>query len=126
MNIKEQLKMAVENRELKRAKANTEVRNYINDYLEENLPKAISEDRTMLVWRLGFSKVPRGVWDELDSYDKGLKEVSYKSIIKDYVDEVYKPYLVGDEVEVYVPDYIIFDENSETFKLRVVFYLNQD
>lgn len=126
MNIKEQLKMAVENRDLKRANANTKVRNYINDYLEESLPKAISEDRTMLVWHLGFSKVPRGVWDELASYDKGLKGVSLKSIVKDYVAEVYKPYLVGDEVEVYVPEYTLFGENEEAIRLRITFWLNEN
>lgn len=128
MDIKEQLKMAVENRNLKQNKVNTEVRNYVNDYLEENLPKAISDNKRVLTLTVPFSKVTSVVWDELIEYSTNRSVVSKGSIIKDHVEDLYKPYLNKDEttLEIYGGLLSFVDDTDEAVTLSITFYLNQD
>lgn len=121
MDIEEELKMAVENRNLKQNKVNTEVRNYVNDYLEENLPKAISDNKRVLTLTVPFSKVTSVVWDELIEYSTNRSVVSKGSIIKDHVEDLYKPYLNKDETTLE-----IYGGLPSVVTLSITFYLNQD
>ena len=124
MDIKEQLEMAVENRELKRSKVNTEVRAYINNYLEENLPKTISDDKNWLKLTMPYSKISNDIWHELIDYADNRSIPSKGSIIKDHVDDVYKPYLKKDETTLVIEKYRIrLDDTDEAVKLDIVFYL---
>ena len=124
MNIQDQLETAVENRDLKRVMVNNRVRTYINNYLAENLPKAISEDENFLNLTILFSKISNDIWHELIDYADNRSIPSKGSIIKDHVDDVYKPYLKKDETTLVIEKYRIrLDDTDEAVKLDIVFYL---
>ena len=128
MDIKEQLKMAVDNRNLKQNSVNTEVRKYINNYLENNLPKAISDNKRVLTLTVPCSKVTSVIWDELIEYSTNRSVTSKGSIIKDHVEDLYKPYLKKDEttLEIYESLLSFVDDIDEAISLSITFYLNQD
>lgn len=116
MTIEEALKQAVEKRDAKRkAKAN-EFPNRINEFLKENLPTAIAEDKPTVT--IGFDKgnVSEKTWDDLvDYYAKDNKGHYRKNLFDIIVADVYKPYL---------SDYSI--SASYLNPITIKFYLEQD
>lgn len=115
MGIKEELKLAVATRNAKRKSGTVEVHKFINEFLEEKLPKAIAEDEEYLAVSFYQPRVSSSFWEELSSYIAvDCMTTPHKFIMEDYVDKVYKPYLVGAKVTDY-PEHIL-----------VTFYLNQD
>lgn len=124
MNIQDQLEMAVENRDLKRVMVNTRVRTYINNYLEENLPKTISDDKNWLKLTMPYSKVYNDIWHELIDYADNRSTPSKGSIINDHVDDVYKPYLKKDETTLVINRHRLrLDNDNEAVRLDIIFYL---
>ena len=115
MDIEEELKLAVATRNAKRNSGTVEVYKFINKFLEEYLPKAIAEDEEHLSVGIYQPRVSKSFWEELSSYTvTDCMAVPHKFILEDYVDKVYRPYLVGAKV-ANSPEHIL-----------VTFYLNQD
>lgn len=115
MDIKEQLKLAVATRNAKRKSGAREVHKFVNKFLEEKLPKAIEEDEEYLAVSFYQPRVSSPFWEELSSYIvSDWMTTPHKFIMEDYVDKVYKSYLLGAKVTNY-PEHIL-----------VTFYLNQD
>lgn len=121
MNIEEELKLAVATRNAKRKSGTVEVHKFINKFLEEKLPKAIAEDERTLTLTVPFSKVTSVIWDELIEYSTNRSVTSKGSIIKDHVEDLYKPYLKKDETTLE-----IYGGLPSVVTLSITFYLNQD
>ena len=104
MDIKEKLEQAVEARKnLEKQQAIQEPKvtlaSFINQYLENNLPKAIATGEHVVVMQLYPMDTPSYLWDELARFVPSVREwVSHNKLIGDYVDDVYKPYLTGDTI----------------------------
>lgn len=113
MDIEEELKQAVVARNAKRKANSEELPKIINEFLKENLPAAIAEDKPTVT--IGFDKenVSEKTWDELvDYYVEGGQY--RKNLFDIIVSDVYKPYL---------SDYII--SASYLNPITIKFYLEQ-
>ena len=122
MDIRDQLSLAVIMRNLKRhtaaspANDTDNVGAYLNRRLAETLPSAIAGDEEYLVLTVNNEYVTSYLWEKLESYLVADWSVPHKSIMEDYADEVYKPYLVGSKVT----------RGRNNSVLEITFYLNQN
>lgn len=123
MDIKDKLEQAVETRAYKRNRAykppyNETLAKLLNDFLEDNLPKAIAMDKPNLVLTLKYTDILDDIWDILGQYEPFVD--STKNLLSDYVDEVYKPYLLGAMVSRHYYSYSRITERGE---VTIYFYI---
>lgn len=115
MTKEEELKQAVATRNAKRKAKGDEFPKIINEFLGNTLARAIAQDEPLVSVVFKRENVSSPFWEELSSYIVAdCMTTPHKFIMEDYVDKVYKPYLVGAKVTDY-PEHIL-----------VTFYLNQD
>lgn len=115
MDIEEELKLAVATRNAKRKSGTVEVHKFVNKFLGNTLARAIAQDEPLVSVVFKRENVSSPFWEELSSYIVAdCMTTPHKFIMEDYVDKVYKSYLVGAKVTSY-PEHIL-----------VTFYLNQD
>lgn len=114
MEIEDQLKEAVRARNLARHSRYAKTHTLINSFLEQELPEAIRADQESLKilvttlpatsnkvqsWDTASVSVEQLVWNVLDNYAI-TDAVTFpdESLINDYVDDVFKPYLTQGRV----------------------------
>lgn len=104
MDIKEKLEQAVEIRknqlnqdkerkEARKQQKRTMVTQLVNDFLEENLPRAIELGLGSLDFEISPKDITSDLLDALEPYSSSIGEP--KGFIKDCVPEIYHPYLTG-------------------------------
>lgn len=133
MAIEDQLKEAVKARNLTRHSRYTKTRNLINSFLEQELPEAIRADQDRLkvlvttlpatskevqTWDIPSVSVEKLVWDVLEDYTTPTGPSGKESLMDDYVDDVFKPYLTN-----YQAIKIRTQEGEDI--LRLTFFINQ-
>lgn len=123
MDIKDKLEQAVETRADKRNRAykppyNETLAKLLNDFLEDNLAKAIAMDKPNLVLTLKYTDILDDIWDILGQYEPFVD--STKNLLSDYVAEVYKPYLLGAMVSRHYYSYSRITERGE---VTIYFYI---
>lgn len=122
MDIRDQLNLAVIMRNLKRHTSTspdiytTNVGTYLNKHLANTLPSAIAGDAKHLVLTVHNECVTSYLWEKLESYLVADWTAPHKFIMEDYVDEVYKPYLVGSKVT----------RGRNNSMIEIAFYLSQN
>ena len=104
MDIKEKLEQAAEIRknqlmrdkerkEAHKQQKRTMVTKLVNDFLEENLPRAIELGLGSLNFEISPKDITSDLLDTLEPYSSSIGEP--KGFIKDCVPEIYRPYLTG-------------------------------
>lgn len=114
MNIKEQLKQAIETRNANREAKVKALPKCINEFLGNTLPRAIAKDEQEVTIVFTMKIVSKTLWDELNNYDNSLVD-----LIAEVIDDLYQPYISG------------FAINRASLKngnkdISIKFYLNQD
>ena len=133
MAIEDQLKEAVKARNLTRHSRYTKTRNLINSFLEQELPEAIRADQDRLKvlvttlpatseevhkWDTTSVSVEKLVWDVLEDYTTPTGPSGKESLMDDYVDDVFKPYLTNYQaIKIRTQDGDVI--------LRLTFFINQ-
>ena len=110
MEIEDQLKEAVRDRNLARHSRYAKTHKLINSFLERELPEAIRADQESLKilvttlpatseevhkWDTTSVSVEKLVWDVLEDYTTPTGPSGKESLMDDYVDDVFKPYLTN-------------------------------
>lgn len=133
MAIEDQLKEAVKARNLTRHSRYTKTRNLINSFLEQELPEAIRADQDRLKvlvttlpatseevqkWDTTSVSVEKLVWNVLEDYTTPTGPSGKESLMDDYVDDVFKPYLTNYQaIKIRTQDGDVI--------LRLTFFINQ-
>lgn len=114
MEIEDQLKEAVRDRNLARHSRYAKTHKLINSFLERELPEAIRADQESLKilvttlpatskevqsWDTASVSVEKLVWNVLENYAiPDAVAFPNESLINEYVDDVFKPYLTQGRV----------------------------
>ena len=106
---KNQLNQIKEHKEACKQRERTAVANLVNDFLAENLPRVIELGLGSLELELEHKDITNDLVDALEPYASSVGEP--KGFIKDYVPEVYHPYLKG--------TWVIIQRYSTPFRKKI-------
>ena len=114
MNIKEQLKQAIETRNANREAKVKALPKCINEFLGNTLPRAIAQDEQEVTIVFTMKIVSKTLWEELNNYDSSLVD-----LIAEVIDDMYQPYISG----LVINNGYLENGNRD---IRITFYINQD